>query len=273
MASKKRGGIPMARLADKYQLYLDSVQSPDHEVDFFERAYRAEFDRQPTVLREDFCGTAAVCYEWVKSRKDRRAVGVDLDPEPLAWGVDKLLPELSNGASERIKLMKADVRDVRGPKADIVTAQNFSFYCFMTRAELLRYFRAAYRNLAREGIFVLDMLGGPEAMEDDNEETKKQRGYTYVFEQQWFDPISNQSQFWIHFRFPDGSQIRRAFGYHWRMWTIPEVREVLAEAGFADSKVYWENTDRETGEGNGVFRVRKKAESEATWISYIVARK
>ena len=273
MASKKRNAVPMARLADKYKLYLDSVQSPDHEVEFFDRAFRAEFDRRPLVLREDFCGTAAVCCEWVKSKSDRTAIGVDLDPEPLSWGTENLMPSLKNGARARIKLVKADVRDVRGPKADVVAAQNFSFYLFKTRDELKKYFRAAYRNLGKEGVLILDMLGGPEAMEDDNEEIKRQRGYKYVFEQQWFDPISHHCRFWIHLRFPAGSELKRAFGYEWRLWTIPEVREILEEAGFDESKVYWENTDSETGEGNGVYRVRKKAESDPTWVSYIVARK
>ena len=273
MARKKSTGIPMARLADKYQLYLDSVQSPDHEIEFFDRAFRKEFGRKPQILREDFCGTAAVCCEWVKSRKDRIAVGVDLDPEPLAWGNDHLLTDLKDEARTRVSLVEADVRDVSGPKADVIAAQNFSFYLFMTRDDLRGYFKAARRNLAREGVLILDMLGGPETMEEDNEETKRQKGFTYVFEQQWFDPISHHCQFWIHFRFPDGSELKRAFGYTWRLWTIPEVRELLAEAGFSESKVYWEGTDRESGEGNGVYRERKKAESDATWVSYIVARK
>ena len=34
--------------------------------------------------------------------------------------------------------LQADVRDVAGPKADIVAAQNFSFNCFHERRDLLR---------------------------------------------------------------------------------------------------------------------------------------
>lgn len=28
--------------------------------------------------------------------------------------------------------------------------------------------------------------------------------------------------------------LRRAFRYHWRLWTLPEVREMLLAAGFDD---------------------------------------
>src|SRR5258705_418284 len=80
---------PRAAAADKYDLYVLSVQSPDVEVAFFDRAFRTQYGRRPTTLREDFCGPAAVCYEWVRSTPDRRAIGVDLDPEPLAWGVER----------------------------------------------------------------------------------------------------------------------------------------------------------------------------------------
>ena len=81
----------MAAAADKYDLYIRSVQSPDVEVTFFDRAYRAQYGRRPMILREDFCGTAAVCYDWVKSAPGRTAVGVDLDvgEEP---GVEQAAP-------------------------------------------------------------------------------------------------------------------------------------------------------------------------------------
>jgi hypothetical protein len=63
----------------------------------------------------------------------------------------------------------------------------------------------------------------------------------------------------------------RAFSYRWRLWTIPEIRELLDEAGFRKSEVYSESTDRRTGRGNGVFRVRESADSDPGWIGYIAA--
>ena len=57
----------------------------------------------------------------------------------------------------------------------------------------------------------------------------------------------------IHFSFPDGSKIKKAFTYDWRLWTLPEIRELLLEAGFQRATVYWEGTNEETEEGDGEF--------------------
>ena len=53
---------------------------------------------------------------------------------------------------------------------------------------------------------------------------------------------------------------------------MPELTEVLAEAGFAKSTVYWEVTD-EDGDGDGEFTPEVQGEADAGWIAYIVAEK
>ena len=42
---------------DKYEYYLNSVQSPDTDVEFIRSVYRETRKRDPISLREDFCGT------------------------------------------------------------------------------------------------------------------------------------------------------------------------------------------------------------------------
>lgn len=269
----KRTGVRLASLADRHDLYQKSVQSPEHEAWFFNRIYRANYKRSPVLLREDFCGTALVCCEWVKNKKDRRAYGVDIDPPTLDWGRKHNVSKLPEKAQERVSLVVDDARKVSGPKADIIAAQNFSFQFFKTRDELRKYFRAAYKNLAKDGVLILDMLGGPEVIEEDHQEIKKFKGYEYVWDQKSFDPITHRAMFAIHFRFPDGSEIRNAFQYDWRLWTIPEVRELLGEAGFKRADVYWEDTDSETGEGNDTYRRRESAQSDPAWVCYIVGVK
>ena len=76
----------------------------------------------------------------------------------------------------------------------------------------------------------------------------------------------------IHFKFPDGSKIKRAFTYDWRLWTLPELRELLIEAGFAKVRVYWEGDDGDGG-GNGEFKEHATGEPDLAWIAYIVAEK
>lgn len=268
----KTRATTMAAAADKYDLYVRSVQSPDVEVAFFDRAFRRQYGRRPLTLREDFCGTAAVCYEWVKSLPDRSAVGVDLDAEPLAWGAGRYGSKLKQKQASRLRIVHGDVRTTNS-KAEVIAAQNFSYFCFEKRDELRAYFRHVRRCLADEGMLVLDVLGGSEMHEDNKEETTSFGKFKYVWDHLDFDPVSHHCRYAIHFRFKDGSEIRNAFRYEWRLWSLPELRELLAEAGFSSSDVYWEGTERETGDGNGVYRKRLRGDADPAWVVYLVAWK
>ena len=108
--------LTLAQQADKYDCYQQAVQSPEHEVEFFEQAFREAYDREPVTLREDFCGTFAVCCEWVKSSRDRFAVAVDLDPEPLNWGMSNNLAKLKKHQRKRVTILQQDVRTVSKQK-------------------------------------------------------------------------------------------------------------------------------------------------------------
>ena len=265
---------------DKYVLYSKAVQAPDFEVDFFDRVFKKHRGRKPVLLREDFCGTAAVCCEWVQrkgpgkgpDRSPRRAIGVDLDPEPLQWARDNLLPKLKEPQRDRIELRLDDVRQRHHDHADVLAAQNFSFFCFKTRDELRRYFQAAHANLADDGLMVLDMMGGAECFKEDHADRTKKDGFTYIWEEKRFDPITHDCRFAIHFKLPGRKTWKNVFQYDWRFWTMPEVRELLIEAGFAQTIVYWEGTTSE-GEGDGKFRPRQRAAADPAWIAYIVALK
>ena len=269
--AKKRAGTVASRM-DKYDCYQRSVQEPTSQCRFFERVFRKEYGRSPLILREDFCGTAAVCCEWVKKKGGRQAHGYDLDPEPLSWGEAHNRAPLPAEAQSRVRLVRADVRQVTGPKADVVSAENFSYFIFTTRDELRGYLRAARRNLAAEGLMVLDIMGGPQVIEEDREESRRVDGFTYIWEHKRFDPINNLATYFIHFKFRDGSGFKRAFRYDWRVWSIPELRELLLEAGFSRVDVYWEGSDAD-GDGNGIFRRQRTAPADPAWIAYVVAVK
>ncbi len=273
MAKKKRKKPTKAERADRYALYLAAVQAPDVDVKFFNKIYRQNFKRGAKVLREDFCGTAAVCCEWVQKKTDRVAYGVDLDPEPLAWGREHNLSKISESARERVHLVEGDVLTADVPPADIIAAQNFSYCIFETRAELKAYFERAYAGLADNGVFILDLFGGYESLEDDREEKTAYDGFDYIWHQEKYDPVTAHGTFKIHFAFSDRSKIRDAFVYEWRLWTIPEVREVLIEAGFDRADPYWEGTDPKTGDGNGIFKRVERGESDPAWNAYIVGVK
>jgi len=190
----------------------------------------------------------------------------------LAWGQRHRAKERTAAELGRIQLAQADVAKFRGPSVDVVAALNFSYFVFKTRDTLRRYFENARRALVRDGLLVLDAYGGYESWSVMDEE-RNLDGFTYVWDQSFVNPITNEVVNHIHFNFPDGSEMKRAFTYDWRLWTLPEICETLAEAGFSRSTVYWEGTERRSGEGNGVFKPTDRGEPCAGWIAYIVAER
>jgi hypothetical protein len=272
-APKKKKSL--AKTADKFVCYQKSVQAADHEVEFFIRAYRDCYGKTPYSLREDFCGTFAICCEWVKTDRRRTAVGVDYCDDTLQWGRANNLAKLSDTQQKRIRLIQQDVRKRNRPQVDVLSAQNFSFWIFKTRAEVVEYFKIARSNLNAEGIMLMDMMGGGECYSEghvDKRKVKKgKKGFSYHWTQVSYNPINHDAEFNISFKFADGSWMKEAFVYKWRFWTIPEVREMLAEAGFSNSVVYWDMEEDE--DKDSVWEQADEAPSDPSWICYIVAQK
>jgi hypothetical protein len=266
-ASRKKAR-PSARSSDRHDLYQQSVQCPEADIKFFTRVYKRTFGQAPTLLREDFCGTALLSCEWVKTRAGNRAIGVDLDPDVLAWGRAHNVDGLGD-LKDRVELIEENVLTVKTEPVHVVASMNFSYFIFMDRPTMVRYFRSVREALDRQGIFVLDLMGGPEAQVVQEEE-KELDGFTYVWDQHTFNPITHVCMNYIHFRFDDGTELKRSFAYEWRLWTIPEIRDMLHDAGFRGVDVYWEGAD-EDGEGNGVFRKSIRGDDSPAWIAYVVA--
>lgn len=268
--TKRRHSKYSAKTADKHVLYQLSVQDTEWEVRFVDRIYKKLRKKNPMSLREDFCGTALMCAEWVK-KNGRTATGVDIDRDTLAWGIDHNLSSIGE-PGDRISLLEQDARDPVPGKFDVSLALNFSYFVFKTRDVMRGYFENVHRSMKRDGIFILDAYGGWEAMQPMEEPRKIKGGFTYVWDQDKVDAITNEVVNHIHFEFSDGTKMRPAFSYDWRHWSLKELTELLEEAGFSKSAVYWEDSDEE-GEGTGRFRPKLKAANEPAWIAYIVAER
>ena len=167
-------------------------------------------------------------------------------------------------------MIEGDVMVVNTPPADVTCAFNFSYFLFRERKQLLAYFRRAWGTLAEEGCLMLDAYGGADAQRTMSE-TREQEGFDYIWDQHRYDPIQNRVVNYIHFKFPDGSKVKRAFRYEWRLWSLPEIKDLLLEAGFSDCEVYWEGTDPETEEGNGEYELAEEALDDPAWVAYVVA--
>ena len=259
----------------KYSLYLQAVQSPEEDVKFFRKVYlELNHKKEPTILREDFCGSFALSCEWVKLRDHYKAIAVDLDKEPLDWGHKHHLQALNPERQKRLQVVQEDVRTFRKrEKSDIIVAPNFSSSFFHHRSTMKTYLENVYRGLGKKGVFLIDTFGGSECMLPNEEETQhKDLGFSYFWDQESFDPITNIGRFHIHFRLKNGRFLKKAFSYSFRLWALPELREILTEVGFKETYIYWEGTTRK-GEGNGIFVRKEKGEACETWIAYVVGRK
>ncbi len=261
----------MAEQADIHELYEESVQNVEHEVEFMQTTFKQLSGRTAYLFREDFCGTASASCQWVRQGDEYQAIGVDIEPSVLEWGRKNRLNKLPVADRARVSLIESDVMTVETPPADLLVAFNFSYFIFDTRDKLRSYFECAYRGLKDDGVFFVDLFGGPEAQEETREKTKH-KGFTYIWHQAKFHPVTNFIRCHIHFKFRDGSKIKKAFTYDWRLWSAPEIRELLIEAGFKKATLYWEGED-EDGEGNGEFTPEAKGEADLAWIAYIVAEK
>lgn len=275
---------PVARTSvDKYSLYEAAVQCVDADLDFCARVYRRANGEPLRILREDFCATAAIACAFAARDPSHLAIGVDLDPHVLAQAVRRNLRPLDAQTRSRVRLMHANVLEVSRPLVECVAALNFSYWVFKRRADLVAYFKTAFRSLRPGGLLVLDAFGGTDALKESvdrrviaastvHDGTHVPR-FTYVWRQARFDAVTHDFLCHIDFELRGGRTIKSAFTYDWRLWTLAELRDALAEAGFDESAVYTDGWDEDEKEGDGVYRKRKLVENDGVWIAYVVARK
>jgi cyclopropane fatty-acyl-phospholipid synthase-like methyltransferase len=256
---------------DKYKLYHDSVQSPDSDVRFFSKTYQEVRRKKAHSFREDFCGTFAISCEWVKLDKENHAIGLDLDREPIHYGHKHNASKLKEEQRKRLTILQKNVLTANPGKVDIIAAMNFSYYLFKKREQLRHYFARCHAGLKKNGLFFADCFGGP-ACGESNEEVVRLPGFKYFWDQESFDPITSEAVFHIHFQRKGERKRKYQFTYDWRMWTIPELREIMREAGFKRTHVYWEGTAR-NGSGNGIFRRKETGEECDAWVAYVVGEK
>ncbi len=262
---------------DPYYYYSKSVQSPNEDMEFLDQVYRDVHGKKakPKVMREDFCAAFLNCCSWVKRGPQRIAYGLDLDPEPLDYGRQHYLPTLTKDQARRVILLQKDVLGSGLPKADMICALNFSYSIFKERETIKKYFKNALKNLNQNGIMVLDAFGGIKCWEPNEEEISyddHDPPFSYFWDQDSIDPLTHHGMFYIHFKRKGEAKRQRVFTYDWRLWTVPELKDLLLDAGFSKVLLYWEGTT-EDGEGDGNFQITETGEECESWICYIAGVK
>jgi len=267
-------------ISNKFLLYERAVQCVEADLDFAEKVFKKKFGRPFTSMREDFCGTAALAASWVERGEDHTAIGVDLHQPTLDEGMKRNVSRLGD-AAERVTLLCEDVRTVVKPKVDVVNAFNFSYWIFKARKDMVAYFKAVRKSIKPEGLFMLDVFGGTEGMTESKDTRTITTGKTpdgtkvarfrYTWDQARFNPVNHDFLCHIHFELSDGKKLKKAFSYDWRFWTVGEIREALAEAGFDHQDVYMDDWDDDEDDTNGIYKKRKYFDNDGCWVGYIVA--
>jgi SAM-dependent methyltransferase len=268
---------------DIHWLYEAAVQNVDTDLDIGKRIYTKHRKRKPLTIREDFCGTAKLACKWVERNKEHEAWGIDFHQPTLDWGVEHNLSQLSETQKKRVHLICGDVLEAKTPKIDMAFALNFSFCVFKTRDLLRNYFKQVARALNDDGIFLMDIYGGTEAVMVKSDDVREIPGFTtpdgldipdfdYIWDQAEYNPINHHTTCHIHFKVPGYPKFKKAFTYDWRLWTLPEIQEVLIEAGFSKAEIYLHDFD-DDGESDEIFRRRKTYENCQGWVAYVVGIK
>lgn len=264
-------------LPDPFDCYELCVQSPRHVVAFL----HAVHGNQPIILREDFCGRAAVSRHWcrqaIKAGDAGRAIAVDLDPAAIAGARERAA---ADAVADRIRFIQTDATRAEAGlnPADIIFVGNFSIGYIHARARLVDYLKACKARLDQaHGVFVCDTYGGAAAFRLGGlTRTHPSRGresirYHWVHESA--DPLTGIVENNISFQVVlDGEIIReypRAFTYRWRLWSIHELREAMQEAGFRESSVY---KDVNIAPAESPVPVSDPRELGEDWIVLIAAR-
>lgn len=256
-----------APIPDRHELYERAVQSPSMQARFL-RALLGPVQRNIITLGEDFSAAGAIARAFLALSPEHRAVCVDLDPVALGRLAEMLDPSLLSALTIRNR----DVAEARDP-VDILAALNFSLCEIHNRPGLVAYLRNARQRLNPGGLFIADLYGGMDAMSVGESEEELPGGVRYVWEQRKADPLTGRVVNAMHFHLPTGPTLRDAFVYHWRLWTVPELRDAMTEAGFQTLEVH----DRLGGaiDSDGAIHplpVTDPDELDETFVVYVVAR-
>jgi hypothetical protein len=285
---------------DRHECYELCVQSPRHVVSLLEAIHA----NQPRILHEDFSGTAAVSRRW-SATPGHRAVAVDLDAEILARAQDFARRD---NVVEQITFVQQDILTnnpeagtrstptttkpsvlsptrvpTPAPAPDIIFVGNFSIGYIHRRADLVRYLRHCRARLAQGnagfggGIFACDTYGGSSAFTlgalERRHPSRNREIIRYCWQHEAADPLTSMVTNSISFRIElDGEiihELPRAFVYHWRLWSIAELREAMHEAGFTSTAVY---SDLNIAPGQPATPITDPTDLNQDWIVLITAR-
>jgi hypothetical protein len=175
-------------------------------------------------------------------------------------------------------------------RADIISVLNYSIFYLWGLEELRSYLRQALSALAPDGIMVFNLFGGSARLRPGTTRRWVKPHprlpseppvpeFEYIWEMRNYDPVSQRLDCRIHFNVPDPAalgrthEVRDAFQYDWRLWSVQELMEACNQAGFSNTQVWRHTYDPSQGEA-GVFVgcvAPESVRSLDNWTAYVVA--
>lgn len=285
----------------KHRLYELAVTNPLAMAGFL----AAVHGKKPETIREDFCGTAALARGWLQLANELNlpgssqigahagAVGVDNDRSVL-----KQIPK-----ADGFRAIASDVMKSR-EKADVIAATNFPVCYFHERGDLIKYLKHVRSCLNPRGVFACDLFGGKDAftpgitrikiptgpvianVKQAKQKSRREKSLKRFFWYEWYQrecqSLTGRVRCDINFELPARSvfndtgkskRIERAFTYDWRLWSIPEIRDAMHDAGFRTVEVY-NSLAAGVDSENTLYVLPMREDDELTdpYVVYVVAR-
>lgn len=264
----------------RWRLYEHCVQNIPMTLRMVEAMHAAGARSTARTLHEDFSGSAAFAHAWCSSGPKRSALAIDMDPEAHADGK----------AHARLKRLTADLarlpRTIPSPsKADVVYAGNFATCELHAREALVAYLSRARQRLTPGGVFVCDLYAGPGAWRTGDTrvvhpplpELPTYR-VAYTWRQREADLVNGLVSNAIDFEIVNARgvavhELVNAFTYHWRLWSIPELRDAMAQAGFGEVDVYPDSPEAVDADGVAYLNPMDFLETKSSTVVYVCARR
>ncbi len=245
---------------NRHDLYEICVQKPEALIPLLQAIHGGT----PRSLGEDFCAGAACARHWVKAIPNALAYVADFDSEPLSR-IDAWRSEQPPAVAKRLIAKKLDVlkKSASGPRScDLLFTGNFSIGEIHDRGTLVSYLKRSRLRLKSRGVLVCDTYGGETAFAKGSVQrihpvpvafARPGARVRYTWQQREADPLTARVENAIHFRVERAGEIVQeltdAFVYRWRLWSVPELRDAMLEAGFKRVEVFAQLIDAQDSEG------------------------
>jgi predicted RNA methylase len=298
----------------RHDLYELAVTNALPMAGFLFAVHQNGAPRPPVALREDFSGTAALARGWLALNARHRAIAVDRDKRVLHRAIEVLGSAITSmrfttrAADVLATNDRADILAATNfplgyfhSRTDLLTYLRHARRCTNKHgifvADLYGGSNALDLGITSRRVLGPRPWGSDQAIGSAPGTTPKsssrrkaratQRANAaallYHWEQAAANPTNNLVTNHIHFELPPRSafnatsrtrHIRNAFTYHWRLWSIPELRDAMLDAGFARVEIYDRLADGIDADGTTyVAPLRDEDELDDPYVVYIVARR